>query len=155
MQSSTIVKLQYKDIHSYRYRVSDDVFIPFLNDDLKHSLSFLDIVIHPYFVINKDGVYARKNYTWDGATYAINTKNLIVSSLVHDILCQAISLGLLDRKYRAQADKEYYLRCLDSGVSKTRATIQYIAIRAYATITNKKTKNPAPFDTVHSVSIDK
>lgn len=155
MQSSTIVKLKYKDIHSYRYRVSDDVFIPFLNDDLRHSMSFLDIVIHPYFVINKDGVYARRNYTWDGATYAINTKNLIVPSLVHDILCQAISLGMLDRKYRAQADKEYYLRCLEAGVSKTRAMVQYALIRVYATLTNKKTKNLAPFDIIHSATIDK
>jgi len=107
MQSSTIVKLKYKDIHSYRYRVSDDVFIPFLNDDLKHSMSFLDIIIHPYFVVNKDGVYARKNYTWDGATYAINTKNLIVSSLVHrqEFLRQILGLYSCWRS----ADADYLL----------------------------------------------
>ena len=155
MQPSTIVKLKYKDVHSYRYRVNDDVFIPFLNDDMKHAMSFLDIVNHPYFVINKDGVFANKNYAWDGATYAINTKNLIIPSLVHDILCQAISLGLLDRKYRPLADKEYHLRCLESGVSKTRAAIQYIAIRIYATVTNTKTNHPAPFDIIHSVTVDK
>ena len=113
------------------------------------------MITHPYFVISKDGVFAKENYAWDGATHAINTKNLICPSLVHDILCQAVSLDLLDRKYRPMIDREYFLRSIDCGVSKTRALIQYSAIRIYATLTNVKTKNPAPFDTVHSVTIHK
>jgi len=156
MQSSTTDNLHYQNIRSYRYRVTDDlILIPFLNEDLAHAVSFIPPVIHPFFVITEKGVAVKKNYAWDGATYAFNTKNLIVPSLVHDVLCQAISLGLLSRKFRADADKEYFLQSLGHGVAKTRAVIQYGMIRVYATLTNIKTKNPAPFDTEHSIGLYK
>ena len=49
------------------------------------------------FVLRADGnLTIYKNYPWDGATGAFDTRNSMVASLVHDCFCEMMRVGELD-----------------------------------------------------------
>lgn len=155
MQSLITDNLHYQDIKAYKYRVKDITQeIYFLNKDLIKALEPYNVIVHKYFQIQHDRVLVYNNYTWDGASKVLfNTKNLIIPSLVHDILCQAIALGYIDRDIRKEADKEYYLQSRKSGVNVIRVALHYIGIRTWANLVKTKLKTITQYDTIHSVNI--
>lgn len=72
-------------------------------------------------------------YCWDGPSGpAIDTKNFMQGSLVHDALYQLMRQGFLDQKWREQADKELKRICIEDGMSKIRASWVYWAVRTFA-----------------------
>ena len=88
---------------------------------------------HPFFSISIFGVVtAEYGYAWDGASGpTIDTKSSMRASLIHDILYQAMGLGLLDRSFREQADRELRKICIEDGMWHWRAEAWYLAVRKF------------------------
>lgn len=145
--------LFYRDVTSYRYEVDKDTYIPIVSNTLKNALSSLEHpVIHPYYVIDKDTVYAKAEYAWDGATGVLRqTKNIRIPSLIHDIGCQAINNGQLPRSVRKAFDKEYYEQCRLYGVCSLRRLLHYVGIRLWGLIS--KTKEVESYAKIHGIVI--
>lgn len=75
----------------------------------------------------------RAGYAWDGPSGpAIDTKNFMRGSLVHDALYQMLREGLLPESARAQADAELRRICLEDGMSRLRAWWVFRAVRDFA-----------------------
>jgi len=87
-----------------------------------------------YINLSKDGfLLIKESYCWDGPSGpTIDTKNFMRGSLIHDALYQLIREGLLDSKWRRQADKELRKACLEDGMSKIRAWYVYHCVRKFA-----------------------
>ena len=105
------------------------------------NVGIIEDVTSMYFLLGNDGtLYIYHGYAWDGASGpAIDTENFMRGSLVHDCLCQMISEGYLDRKYRKRADEILREICLEDGMSKFRAWYYYNAVRIFgARSLNKK-----------------
>ncbi len=65
-------------------------------------------------------------YAWDGASsLAIDTDTWMKASLVHDALCQLISLGVIPEEERGTCNKAMYDICLDEGMHPFRAWYSY------------------------------
>jgi len=75
----------------------------------------------------------RRGYAWDGASGpAINTKNFVRASLVHDALYQLIRLGVLDKDGdRKIADELLRDIAREDGMSWFRSSYVYAAVRAF------------------------
>lgn len=144
--------LIYKKLVGYRYRVEDNTDLHFMNPKLVEWLrEHKQCQFHPYFNITSTFLTANSGYSWDGATLAFNTENLIIPSLIHDIGCQAINLGYLPRETRKHFDKEYYLQSLKYGVCKPRAMFHYVCIYLWGKIPKKE--KVAPYAKKHVISI--
>lgn len=76
----------------------------------------------------------KKGYAWDGPSGpAIDTKNFMRGSLVHDALYQLMRYGRLDpEKYRDTADRLLQQMCIEDGMWKLRAWWVYRAVRTFA-----------------------
>lgn len=99
-----IKTMKYRKIRAYEYE---------LLEEERFTLSF-DTGIKvdtEWFSIHGREVYAKRGYCWDGATKAIDTYTIMYGSLIHDILYQAMKLGLLPMSFRELADKELKRIC--------------------------------------------
>jgi len=87
-----------------------------------------------YLLLNQEGyLRIREGYCWDGPSGpAIDTKNFMQGSLVHDALYQLMRQGLISQKWREQADKELRKICIEDGMSKVRAWWVYHAVKTFA-----------------------
>lgn len=75
----------------------------------------------------------RKDYAWDGPSGpAMDTKNAMRGSLVHDACYQLLRLGFLDPVLREAIDREYRRICREDGMSRLRAWIHFRALRRFA-----------------------
>ena len=88
--------------------------------------------------INEDFVYLSprgslivyKGWDWDGGSGpAIDTKNIMRASLVHDALYWLMRQGRLDQSFRKAADMEFRRLCLEDGMSSARAWWLYYGLR--------------------------
>lgn len=88
-------------------------------------------VLHDYFAISKNGMLIiRKGYCWDGPSGpTIDTANFMRGSLIHDVLYQAMRLGLISRKLRDDADKLLVEICREDGMSKLRRWWVYKGVK--------------------------
>ncbi|GAG31889.1 unnamed protein product [marine sediment metagenome] len=81
----------------------------------------------------KGALVIRKGYCWDGPSGpAIDTKNFMRGSLIHDALYQLMRMELLGQEFRDDADEELRKICLEDGMSKIRAWWVYKAVRGFA-----------------------
>lgn len=83
--------------------------------------------------ITKDGLLEiREHYAWDGPSGpAMDTKNAMRGSLIHDCLYQLIRIGKLPESCREAADKEYQRICREDGMSRFRAFVHFRALRRF------------------------
>jgi len=132
--------IRYKS--GYNYQLVGDYF---------HRLSFSigkSIYTH-YINVASDGkLLIKMGYAWDGPSGpAIDTRNFMRGSLVHDALYQLIRDQHLEHDiFRARADMELRKICLEDGMSKLRAWWVYQGVRYFggpASRTHKKL-NTAP-----------
>ena len=73
------------------------------------------------------------HYAWDGPSGPTwDRPENMRASLFHDALCQAISEGLLDKKYRKYADQLFRQHCLEDGMGKFWAGGYYKAVRFWS-----------------------
>lgn len=118
--------MKYKS--GYKYQLYDDyeVCIPELSGEYL-STNYIGIHLDGRFVV-------AKGYAWDGPSgIAIDTKNFMRGSLVHDALYQLIREGGLPQTeaMRELADKILRHICLEDGMSRIRAWWIYRAVRMF------------------------
>ena len=117
--------IKYKS--GYKYQLVEECY--------KKVEIFPDEDIRTTHLTLYQGGYLRikEGYCWDGPSGpAIDTKNFMCGSLVHDALYQLMRQGLIPQKWREQADKELRKVCLKDGMSKVRAWWVYYAVRTFA-----------------------
>lgn len=110
----------------WKYQVAETYFI---------QISIGGYTIHTdYIDLSDDGMLMiKKGYAWDGASGpAIDTKNFMRGSLVHDALYQLMRQGHLPQEWRASADDELRRICLEDGMSRIRAAWVHWAVRTFA-----------------------
>ena len=94
-----------------------------------------DKVIERYIRLGTDGrLEIADGYAWDGPSGpAIDTKNFMRGSLVHDALYQLMRDGGLDKsKWRKAADDELARICREDGMTRWRAWWVRTAVRWFA-----------------------
>ena len=76
-------------------------------------------VEHEYFHLSIAGTLTiREGYAWDGASGGCPDNDYTLTpSLIHDILYQAMRLGLLPQETRRAADQVFYTMCRDRGLN--------------------------------------
>lgn|GEM_PF-701495 len=117
----------YRRLHPYKYRLVADYS---LRIDLRPALA----IDHPFVTLSEDGLLTlRVHYAWDGPSGpALDTRNFMRGSLVHDALYQMMRLGLLDHlEYRERADNILRDLCREDGMSFLRAGIAFYAVRLF------------------------
>lgn len=83
-------------------------------------------------------IFIRAGYAWDGASGpALDTKNIMRASLVHDALYQLMREGALPATYRKAADQELYRICREDGMWWIRAQWVYWAVRLFGKLALK------------------
>tara|TARA_R110000765_G_scaffold52400_3_gene105412 strand:- start:240 stop:695 length:456 start_codon:yes stop_codon:yes gene_type:complete len=86
----------------------------------------------PLVLIRPDHAWIYPSYCWDGPSGpAIDTEDFLDGSLIHDALCQAIDLGLIDRKNQRKADGIMRRVNRSNGMGKFRAWYSWASVRAY------------------------
>lgn len=96
--------------------------------ELEHGVStpFLRMYTNGRLVINS-------GYAWDGPSGpAIDSKNFMRGSLVHDALYQLMRMGHLAGRYRERADRILQEICLADGMWRIRAWWVYFAVSRFA-----------------------
>jgi len=98
-------------------------------------------IITEYIWLHKSRLVIKTGYAWDGPSgIAIDTKNFMRGSLIHDVFYQLIREGHLDNSYRKVADEILKDICLEDNMSKIRAWWVYFGVRLFAGFA-AKTKN--------------
>lgn len=83
-----------------------------------------------YLQLDKNGFLTlKRGYATDGPSgLTFDTRNSIRGSFVHDGVYQLIRNGLIDRKYKANADLLLRDICVEDGMWKARAWWWYTAV---------------------------
>ena len=118
--------MKYRELHGYKYEA-------LLDEVSMVKLSGVYDIETDYIKLTKDGVLtAKKHYAWDGPSGpAIDTKNFMRSSLMHDALYQLMREELLPRTERENCDKLMREICLSDGMSSFRAWYTYTFVRMF------------------------
>lgn len=110
----------------YKYQLCEDYKIDLELFGAQAKTEFLALDIVGLLTI-------RKGYAWDGPSGpAVDTKNFMRGSLVHDAIYQLIREGHLRKDDRLYADRLLYRMCREDGMSAIRATWVYLAVRTFA-----------------------
>ncbi len=131
------MKLRLRKLKGYKY----DVDTPYYERDtgLPKYLKFS----HPYFSLVAGQLRVYTHYAYDGASGPTwDDKTNLKGALVHDVLYQAMRLGLLDRKYREIVDQTLIRHCLEDGMWEFRANLWLPAVRIFGARTCLKEKHP-------------
>ena len=118
-----MTKIVYRD--GYEYQLVEDYTVP---TGVRPGVS----VSNRFIRLDFDGTLTiRADYAWDGPSGpAIDTKNFMRGSLVHDALYQLMREGYLDPdQWRDPADRELQRICLQDGMSSMRAWWVYQGVR--------------------------
>lgn len=88
---------------------------------------------HPLFSLGKDGTLTiGPGYSWDGGSGpAINSTSMLYASLPHDVLYQAMRMGMLPAECRPEVDLLFHRCCLEV-MWRPRAWWCYRAVRWFA-----------------------
>lgn len=120
-----MAKACYRELQNYKYQLMDDHVY---QTDIRPEQS----IDYKFMSLDVDGLLTvRKAYAWDGPSgIAIDTKNFMRGSLVHDVLYQMMRLNALDYKvHRKRTDEMLREICLEDGMSSFRAWYVYRAVR--------------------------
>jgi hypothetical protein len=119
-------KIKYKDVTGYKYKLDEDycIYIDILQKKINHKCIKLD---------QFGFLTIKKCYQWDGPSGpAIDTKNFMRGSLIHDALYQLMRLGLLEIIHRNYVDRLLQEICIKDGMSKIRAWWVYQGVDKFA-----------------------
>ena len=138
--------MKYRLLHGYKYELMEDYWAK-IEGIVGASNAFVTIT-PPYFDEvqgdyrgNTSTMFIKTGYAWDGSTCSFD-KHSIRASLVHDALYQLMREGLLDKKYRKQADQLYRDMLIEDGLWKSHAWVRYWALRNFAGGGIKPEKKP-------------
>ena len=130
----------YRRLQPYKYQLVADY-------SLRTDLRPASAIKHPFIILNQDGVLTlHARYAWDGPSGpALDSRNFMRGSLVHDALYQLMRLGLLDPlEHRLQADTILRDLCREDGMSLLRSGIAYYAVRLFGEHHARPRTDPAP-----------
>lgn len=118
------MSLKYRSLNSYKYQLEGDYGI-------RISIKTKELIMTEFIQLDPDGVLIiKKFYAWDGPSGpAIDTKNFMRGSLVHDVLYQLLRDGYLNQSLRMEADKILKQICIEDGMSRLRAWWVYHGVR--------------------------
>lgn len=110
----------------YKYQLAEDYTIT-------TGVIPADRVEDDYLILEKDGMLTiRAGYAWDGPSGpAIDSRDFMRGSLVHDALYQLIGDGKLPAITRVYADDLLRRLCREDGMSAVRAWYVYQAVRMF------------------------
>ena len=116
--------IKYKDGFKYQ-----------LDEDYEIQTDIIDYNIHSkYFALYPTGdLIIREGYAWDGASGAIDTKNFMRPSLVHDVFCQMINEGYLPQHEQIKADELLIELCQQNKMWGIRRWWVLTAVRFHMT----------------------
>ena len=114
----------YKKRRSYKYKV-------FADYEFQTDIIPVKANQHGFLRIDGSGlITAKAGYTWDGPSGpAIDTKNFMRGSLIHDALYQLMREERVGPEYRKRADQILREVCREDGMSRIRATWVYWGVR--------------------------
>lgn len=114
--------MKYTKTRRWRYSLKDNESVDIAG--------FPDFSIDFFAKLEKGKLLIFKGYAWDGATGPVfQTDTTKKASLVHDVLLQAIDIGVLDKSYLKAADGLYREIAKSNGMSGIRAGLHYYAMR--------------------------
>jgi hypothetical protein len=118
-------KIRYRK-RKYKYQLHEDYSVDIGLKDMTCAGGF--------FILKTDGVLLIiAGYAWDGPSGpTFDTKDFMRGSLVHDVLYQAIRMGILPRDYKDYADMTLHNICMEDGMSPVRAAYVYEAVHLFA-----------------------
>jgi len=110
----------------YKYQLVEDAH--FIVDCYPREVVDID-----FLKMTLDGeLTIQAGYAWDGASgIAIDTKNFMRGSLVHDALYQLMRMSLMTLNERKDADLKLEEVCLEDGMWKVRTKWVYAAVRNF------------------------
>ncbi|HHX8347133.1 TPA: DUF1353 domain-containing protein [Vibrio diabolicus] len=116
--------MKYKKRQKYKYTLHSE-------EKIETRISVSQVCDSPFLSLSKQGVLTiKKGYAWDGASGpALDTKNIMKASLVHDALYQLMREEVLPQSTRKHADMLLREICLEKGMSSFRATYIYYGVR--------------------------
>jgi hypothetical protein len=134
------MRIKYRDLRAYKYELLEtyEVYVGITPMGPEIIIDFIRL--------SREGVLSlRKGYCWDGPSGpAIDSKNFMRGSVVHDALYQLIRLGLLPAYRKDDADALLQQMCLEDGMSKVRAGWVKLALNVFGS----RRSRPMPHDAV-------
>lgn len=125
-------KIFYRELKSYKYELAEGFIIP---TDIKPDTDIYEPNENkPLIALTRKGILCIfPGYAWDGASRpAINTKNFLRGSLVHDAFYQLMRQKKIGIENRDKADRLLQELCIQDGMSKLRAAYVYYAVKMFA-----------------------
>ena len=129
------MKIKYRKLTAYKYEVMETVELCLPELDNHYYIE------DTYFALNSRILTVRKNYVWNGANVIPDHDEVMVASLAHDVLYQAIREGYLPKETKAVADLILYRLCIEAGLPKWRAWIIYMGVKIGGGSAIKKSKS--------------
>ena len=115
--------IEYRD--GYKYQLAKDFSV-------KTKITPAEPISSKYIRLDTEGnLFIREGYAWDGPSGpAIDTKNFMRGSLVHDALYQLMREGYMSEEtWRDDADDALYDIVREDGMSWLRAWYVYRGVR--------------------------
>lgn len=115
--------IHYRELNGYKYALAATYVgeLPEL---------FGEVFEHPMFSLRAGVLTVRPNYCWDGPSGpTFDSPCALRGSLVHDVLYQAMRLGLMPRTRRLAADDILYRLCREDGMGVIRAALWFRSLR--------------------------
>ncbi len=119
---------------NWKYKLTEDYYV-YVGIRVPRIVNIknVDMFIDTKFITLVRGwLIIQKGYCWDGPSGpAIDTKDFMRASLIHDALYWLMREGLLDIKYRKAVDKLLRKICIEDGMWRIRAFWVYMAVRMF------------------------
>lgn len=118
-----------------------------LQEDCEHNVPqfWLPDFKHEWFSCKLGRIWVKKGYAWDGASGpTIDCKYTAYPSLIHDVLYQAMGLGLMpnDSYFRKKTDVLFRQLLKRDGMGFARRWVWYYAVRSFGPKQGSKPKKP-------------
>lgn len=125
------LRIKYRELKKYKFELSEGVFIQ--TDIFPEKDIYEPTEENPLIVLTRKGLLCIcPGYAWDGASgIAINTKNFLRGSLVHDALYQLMRKKRISLDNRDKADRLLQKICIQDGMNKFRAAYVYYAVKTF------------------------
>ena len=120
-----MLSIQYKQGYKYQLFCDYALQIAIIPDENIETY-FIDLGCNGRLTI-------KKGYAWDGASgLAIDTRNFMRGSLVHDALYQLMRMDKLNRtQWRKAVDDLLLDQCIEDGMNFIRAKLVYHSVRLF------------------------
>lgn len=134
--------IRYRALKGYKYQLLETYTVRTgLRPPCPCRLTFAELDTDGTLTIH-DG------YAWDGPSGpAVDTKDFMRGSLVHDALYQLIRQGMLPTDARGHADRLLRRLCQEDGMTAARAWWVYTSLRAFGSLATRR--RPEGMDEVH------